>query len=181
MTDRKARSHPLLAALLTSSLALGLAGCGDDGDGDTSGSEASASEPAEETTTAPTEPTAEDSEAAELTGEEAEVGDTVATVFDSSVPFEDKVDLLEDGESHQADHEGYVTVADGVGGITVEATSVEIEGDTASVIYRVLFAGTETYSGLSLEVTRVDDAWMVPTTSFCGFLAAAQTPCSEAS
>lgn len=169
MTDRKARSHPLIAALLTSSLALGLAGCGDDGDGD-----ASASEPAEETTTAPTETTAEDSEA-------AEIGDTVATVFDSSVPFEDKVDLLEDGESHQADHEGYVTVADGVGGITVEATSVEIVGDTASVIYRVLFAGTETYSGLSLEVTRVDDAWMVPTTSFCSFLAAAQTPCSEAS
>ena len=103
----------------------------------------------------------------------------MATVFDSSVPFDDKVALIDDGEAHRADHEGYVAAADRVGGITVEPTDVVDNGDTATVTYRVLFAGTEAYADLSMDVTRIEGSWIVPTEAFCGFLASAQTPCAS--
>lgn len=169
----------ILASILAASLVLGFTACGDDSEDDAGGTgtdSATASEPADEETT---ETTAEPEEAtSELTGEEAEIGDLVATVFDSSVPFDDKVDLLEGGEDHRADHDGYVAAADGVGGITVEPTGVEIDGDAATVTYNVLFAGNEQYADLTMDVARVDDAWVVPTDAFCGFVAATGASCA---
>ena len=44
--------------------------------------------------------------------------------------------------------------------------------------YRVLFGGTEAYSDLTMDVTRFDGEWIVPTDAFCGFLASARTPCA---
>jgi iron complex transport system substrate-binding protein len=171
MTTRR----PLLPALTALALALALAACGDDDDtadaGDPTTTEATEAEAT--TTEAPPE------EAAGDEGEAGgEAGDVVATVFDSSVPFEDKAALIEGGEAHRADHDGYVAAADAVGGITVEATDVAPDGDTATITYRVLFGGNEAYSGLTMDVTRVDDAWVVPTDAFCGFLASARTPCA---
>lgn len=168
----------VLVSIVAASLVLTLAACGDDGDDDDASGSASASEPAgDEATETTGEPEAD---GAELTGEEAEIGDAFATVFDSSVPFDDKVALLEGGEAHREDHDGYVTAADGIGGITVEPTDVEIDGDTATVTYGVLFAGTEQYSDLTRDVTRVDGAWIVPTDSFCGFIAATGASCAGA-
>lgn len=165
----------ILASILAASLVLGFTACGDDSEDDAGGTgtdSATASEPADEEAT---ETTAEPEEA---TGEEAEISDLVATVFDSSVPFDDKVDLLEGGEDHRADHDGYVAAADGVGGITVEPTGVEIDGDAATVTYNVLFAGNEQYADLTMDVARVDDAWVVPTDAFCGFVAATGASCA---
>jgi iron complex transport system substrate-binding protein len=161
------RRHPVLAAALALPLLLGFVACGgdDDDDASTDTTEADAGDAATETTEA-------DAAADEAAGE------AVATVFDSSVPFDDKVALIEDGESHRADHEGYVAAADRVGGITVEPTDVAADGDAATVTYRVLFAGTEAYADLTVDVTRVDDAWVVPSDAFCGFLASARTPCA---
>ena len=53
-----------------------------------------------------------------------------------------------------------------------------VDGDTATVTYRVLFAGNEMYRDLTMDVTRVDGSWIVPTDAFCGFLASARTPCA---
>ena len=151
--------RPLVAALAVP-LVLGFVACGGDDDDE-------ATDAAAETTEAP----ADDS---------AVAGDVVATVFDSSVAFEDKVALIEDGEAHRADHEGYVAAAGQVGGITVQPTDVAADGDAATVTYRVLFAGTEAYADLSMDVTRVDGEWIVSTDAFCGFLASARTPCAGA-
>jgi iron complex transport system substrate-binding protein len=166
------RQHPFLATILTASLVL--AACGDDGSDDTT---EAAGDDSTETTAEPEDTDAPEAE--DTADAEAEVGDTVATVFDSSVPFDDKITLLEGGEAHRADHDAYVTAADAVGGITVEATDVAIEGDAATVTYAVLFGGTEAYADLTMDVTQVDGAWVVPTDAFCGFLASARTPCAE--
>ena len=166
MTARRPR---LLAALLTFPLLVGLAACGDDDD---SGDAAEATdETTPETTAAVADATDADS---------AVAGEVVATVFDSSVPFDDKLASIEGGEAHRADHDGYVTAATAVGGITVEPTDVAVDGDTATVTYRVLFADTEMYADLTVDVTRVDGEWIVPTDAFCGFLASARTPCAAA-
>jgi iron complex transport system substrate-binding protein len=164
MTIRRAA----VALAVAGSLAVGLAACGDDDDDTDSGAAT------ETTTTTVTE------EASSSSGDDP-AGEAVATVFDSSVPFEDKVALIEDGEAHRADHDGYVTAAEAVGGITVEPTDVAPSGeggDAATVTYRVLFGGNEAYSDLTMDVTRVDGEWIVPTDAFCGFLASARTPCA---
>jgi iron complex transport system substrate-binding protein len=165
----------LVALALAGSLVVGLGACGDDDDDTDSGA---ASETTETTESADTSDTTAAEDAS--SGDDA-AGEAVATVFDSSVPFDDKVALIEDGESHRADHDGYVAAAERVGGITVEPTGVAPsgEGDAATVTYRVLFGGTEAYSDLTMDVTQVDGEWIVPTDAFCGFLASARTPCAE--
>lgn len=172
MTIRKRPRAVALAALVLP-LALGLGACGDD-DGE---DDASAEETTSTTETTAAASDTEDEAAA--AGDEA-AGEAVATVFDSSVPFDEKVALVEGGEAHRADHDGYVAAADAVGGITVEPTDVAVDGDTATVTYRVLFGGNEAYSDLSMDVTQVDGAWVVPSTAFCDFLASARTPCASA-
>jgi hypothetical protein len=166
-----ARRHPLLAAALAPPLVLGLVACGGDDDDEATDAAADTTEAdgASETTETTEAPAEADADAA---------GEAVATVFDSSVPFDDKVALIDDGEAHRADHEAYVAAADRVGGITVEPTDVAADGGTATVTYRVLFAGTEAYADLSMDVTQVSGQWIVPTEAFCGFLASAQTPCA---
>jgi hypothetical protein len=163
------RRHSLLAAALALPLVLGFVACGGDDD-----DEATEADAATETTEAPADNAATGADDAD----DDAAGEVVASVFDSSVAFDDKVALIEDGESHRADHDGYVAAAEQVGGITVEPTDVAAEGDTATVTYRVLFAGTEAYADLTMEVTRVDGEWVVPSDAFCGFLASARTPCA---
>jgi iron complex transport system substrate-binding protein len=171
------RRTPLITFALAASLLVGLVGlaaCGDDDDDTDAGGDAETSETTEASGTSET--TAGESAA----GDDAAAGEAVATVFDSSIPFDDKVALIEGGESHRADHEGYVAAADAVGGITVEPTDVAPSGDSATVTYRVLFGGNEAYADLTMDVTRVDGEWVVPTDAFCGFLASARTPCAGA-
>jgi hypothetical protein len=170
------RRSSLVSLALAGALVVGLAACGDDDDDTDSGSAAETSATSESAAESSTTTAAESASA----GDDAAAGEAVATVFDSSVPFDDKVALIEDGESHRADHDGYVAAAEAVGGITVEPTDVAPSGDSATVTYRVLFGGNEAYSDLTMDVTRVDGEWIVPTDAFCGFLASARTPCAAA-
>ena len=172
------RPHVVLAAALTIPLVLGLGACSDDDGDEDAATDTTAADEAEATDTT-TEPEADGTEAdgRDLI-DDAAAGDLVATVFDSSIPFDDKVSLIEGGEAHRADHDGYVTAADAVGGITIDPTDVTVTGDTATVTYRVLFGGNEAYADLAMDVTRVEGSWIVPTDAFCGFLASARTPCA---
>jgi iron complex transport system substrate-binding protein len=178
MTPRQLRRPALLMALVLP-LALGLAGCGDGDDDEATADETE--EPADDTTT--TEAESADTTEADAGGDVADedaAGLAVQSVFDSTVAFDDKVASLEGGEAHRADHDAYVGAAGAVGGIAVEPTDVAVDGDTATVTYRVLFAGNEMYKDLTMDVTRVDGSWVVPTDAFCGFLASARTPCAGA-
>lgn len=172
-----------VAALAALALTVGLAACGDDEDdaaSDTSTSAASAPAADDTTTTSPeADPDNAEPAAVGIEGADAEaVAAVVATVFDPAIVFDDKLTLLEGGESLRASHDAYVAAAQAVGGVAAEATGVTVTGDAAEVTYRVLLAGTEAVSDLTMAATRVEGAWVIPTDDFCGFLAFAQTPCT---
>lgn len=128
--------------------------------------------------TEPAEATATTSGAtAELTGDEAAVAEVYQTVFDSTVPVADKVDLVEDGAALEPTLDEYATAAEMVGGIGVEVTSVSIDGDAAALTYDLTFAGTPQYDGLDGEVVRVDGGWTIARTEFCDFVGQARVSC----
>ena len=115
--------------------------------------------------------------APDLGPEEQAAATAFTTVFDSATPFDDKVPFLEDAESLRATNQAYAAAADGLGGIAVEPNAVLISGDGANVTYRVLFAGSEAYAGLTADLVRGADGWVVPKAAFCSFMASARTPC----
>lgn len=157
-----------------------LGACGDDSsDAAAEAASTTTSTPSADTSTSTTT-TSVPAEAGEATDPDADAAASAVTVvFDSSVPFDDKVALIEGGEAHRADHEAYLGAAEGVGGITLEATEVAVDGDRATVTYTILFAGSPVYEGQTIDVASVDGTWIVPTDSFCGFLASARTPCES--
>ena len=99
------------------------------------------------------------------------------TVFDSTVPFDDKVPYLEDAESLRDTNMEYASAAETMGGIALEPVAVTIEGDRAEVTYDILFGGTVTYSDLSGDAVLSDGVWMVSRDRFCGFMASARVSC----
>ena len=99
------------------------------------------------------------------------------TVFDSAVPFEDKIPYLEDAESLRDTNMEYASAAEDLGGIALEPVAVVIEGDHAEVTYDVLFGGSVTYSDLSGDAVLSDGVWMVSRDRFCSFMASARVSC----
>jgi iron complex transport system substrate-binding protein len=111
-----------------------------------------------------------------LSDEESAAADVYRTVFDSSLPADDKVALIEDGEALRPTIESYAAAGDAVGGIVLEPSAVTIDGSTAAVVYDVLFAGTPVYQ--DLDGSLVDDGgWKVTREEFCDFMAQARNPC----
>ena len=104
--------------------------------------------------------------------------DAWALVFDSKVEFSEKVPHLEDAASLESSNAAYSAAGEGLGGISLEPTAAEINGDEASITYNVLFGGTAAYEDLTGEIQRVNGAWTVSREAYCGFLASARTPCS---
>lgn len=104
--------------------------------------------------------------------------DAWAVVFDSSVDFADKAPHMEDAAALESSNDAYAASAAGLGGVSLEPTAVEINGDEATVAYNVLFGGTAAYTDLTGEIQRVNGTWTVSREVYCGFLASARTPCS---
>ena len=99
------------------------------------------------------------------------------TVFDSAVPFDDKIPYLEDAESLRDTNTQYEDAARNFGGIALEPVAVVVEADRAEVTYDVLFGGTVTYSNLSGDAVMIDGVWKVSRDRFCGFMASARVNC----
>ena len=143
------------------------------------------------TTTTPPEPRSE--EAGSLpadepvsAGEPASGGDGAAeeavelaylTVFDSEVPFDEKLPFLEDAEQLRSTFESYADAAERFGGISLEPTSVVINGDEADVTYDVLFGGSAAYSDMSGDAVLREGVWMVTRARFCAFMSSARVSC----
>jgi hypothetical protein len=101
------------------------------------------------------------------------------TVVDSSRSFDEVAPFLEDPEALRPTIEAYPAAADVVGGITATVTSVTIDGDTATVLYTVSFAGVEApYGELEATLTRVDGNWIVPTDEYCAVQSYARNDCA---
>jgi iron complex transport system substrate-binding protein len=194
------RTIPILTALL-----LTLAACGGDDDAeatvpDTTVAETTVPETTVAETTLPattlpattvpettppatTEPSgssdsnSSDSAAVALDADQQAAADAWSTVFDSAVPFADKAALVEDADALQATIEGYTTLGETMGGVTLVPTAVTVEGDTATITYDVMFGGTAAYEDVEGAINRVDGVWIVPRSEFCGFMAQARNAC----
>ncbi|MET0326733.1 MAG: hypothetical protein ABW219_16060 [Ilumatobacteraceae bacterium] len=104
---------------------------------------------------------------------------TWATAFDSSLGYDDKNAVIADAEALRPTIEAYTPAGEMVGGITLEPTNVVISGDTATITYKVLFAGTpQAYPDLEGTLQRVEGAWVVNREEFCGFMTMARNPCT---
>lgn len=114
---------------------------------------------------------------AELTGDEAAVAEVYKTVFDSTIPVADKLDLVEDGAELESTLDEYATAGEMVGGIGLEVTDVAIDGEVAALTYDLTFAGTPQYDGLDGEVVSVDGEWTIARTEFCDFVGQARVSC----
>ena len=115
-------------------------------------------------------------------GEDPDVDAILAayrTVFDSSVPFEDKISYLEDAENLRATNAEYQEAAENFGGIALEPVAIVVEGDRAEVTYDVLFGGSVAYPELSGDAILVDGTWMVSRDRFCGFMSSARVRCPD--
>lgn len=147
--------------------------------------------PSTTSSTTPPEPRSEeaDSQPADeqvSTGEPAAGGDGAAeeavelaylTVFDSEVPFDEKLPYLEDAEQLRSTFESFADTAERFGGISLEPTSVAIDGGEAEVTYDVLFGGSVAYSDLSGDAVLRDGVWMVTRGRFCAFMSSARVSC----
>lgn len=99
------------------------------------------------------------------------------TVFDSEVPFDEKLPFLEDAEQLRSTFESYADAAERFGGISLEPTSVVINGDEADVTYDVLFGGSAAYSDMSGDAVLREGVWMVTRARFCAFMSSARVSC----
>lgn len=143
------------------------------------------------TTTTPPEPRSEEAGSLPAVeqvsdGEPAAGGDGAAeeavelaylTVFDSEVPFDEKLPFLEDAEQLRSTFESYADAAERFGGISLEPTSVVINGDEADVTYDVLFGGSAAYSDMSGDAVLREGVWMVTRARFCAFMSSARVSC----
>lgn len=141
-----------------------------------------AAEPTTEavTTTAVTETTIAPSTtaAAEPAGEETEaVLLAYRTVFDSRIPFEDKLPYLEDAAELREVIDEYAASAENFGGISLDPTAVQIDGDVAEVTYNVMFGERAVYTDLTGNAVLVDGAWTVTRERFCTFMSSARVSC----
>ena len=98
-------------------------------------------------------------------------------VFDSSADFADKAPHLQGSDALEDANSAYMQGASRFGGFKLEPTAVEIDGDTATVTYNVLFGDAVQYTDQTGTLTLIDGVWQVSRSEYCGFLASARTPC----
>ena len=176
MTTRSlARRTAALA--LVALVPLAAAACGGDDDDEASADTTEAADESTETTAAEDE--AGGGEGVDASDpDEAAVAEAWTTVFDSTVTADAKAPFLEDPTAAAPTLAAYATTGEMMQGITLEPSDVTIDGDTATVTYDILFAGTAAYEDQTGEVANVDGTWKITTEQFCSFMATARTPCA---
>jgi hypothetical protein len=113
-------------------------------------------------------------------GEDPEVDAIVlayTTALDSVLGFEDKAPFIEDSADLEDTVTQYNANGEFVGGIGVLPLEVVIDGDTAEIVYQILFAGNPSYSPQSGSAVKVDDTWQVTREAFCALMVLAQGGC----
>jgi hypothetical protein len=132
------------------------------------------------TTSTTSAPTTTTTMAGIVPGEDPAVDAVVVaytTVFDSESTYEEKAQYLDDSSGLEDTVQRYFDTGELTGRVTVEATAVEIDGDTATITYTILFGGAPTYADQKGEAFRGQDNWLVPREVFCALMASARVGC----
>lgn len=131
-------------------------------------------------TTSTTTTTTTEAPAGIVPGEDADVDAIVLafqTAFDTTSDFAAKAPFIDDPSGLEDTVAKYLATGESVGGIAVEPIAVTIDGDTAAVVYDLLFSGNPTYPGLTGTAVKTDAGWQVPRTVFCSLMSSARVGC----
>ena len=171
------------AVMAVAVMALVVAACGGSGD----------DEATPETTAAPTTTTTQ----APATTQAADAGDAgeaesfipsgdpeidaVATAymvaFDSTTDYETKLPHVEDLTGLEDTVARYMEQGESMGGVTIVIKDVVINGDSADVLYDLMFNERPIYPDLPGTAMLTADGWKVPRGEFCGMMSSARVPC----
>ncbi len=105
------------------------------------------------------------------------IAEAYRVVFDSATTFEEKAPFITDVAGLEETVTKYTAAGDDVGGITLQADRIGIEGDDARVIYSFLFAGNAAYSNLEGEAVLTEDGWQISREFFCKIMVLARVGC----
>ncbi len=115
-------------------------------------------------------------------GEDADVDAVVLTyeiVFSSETAYDEKAPYIDDPTGLEQTVADYQEIGKSMGGVELAPKSVTINGDTADVMYDLLFGGTPTYPDLTGDAVLIDDTWKVTRDMFCAMMASARVGCPE--
>ena len=166
------------AVLALAAMSLIVAACGGSGD-DEAATETTAA-PATTTTVAPTTTTTEAVEATFIPSGDPEM-DAVAmafmVAFDSTTDYEAKLPFVEDVTGLEDTIARYMDQGETMGGVTVAIKDVVIDGESAEVLYDLMFNNRPTYPDQSGTALLTADGWKIPRAAFCSLMASARVPC----
>ena len=132
------------------------------------------------TTVPPATPTTAAEPAGIVPGADPEVDAIVEAytiAFDSESDFATKAPYIEDPTGLEETVAKYLETGETFNGVSVVATAVTIEGETATVAYDLYFGGNPTYPDLSGTAVKTADGWKVPRTDFCSLMRSARVGC----
>ena len=135
------------------------------------------------TTTPPATTTTVADDGGIVLGEDADVDAVVLAyeiVFSSETTYDEKAPYIVDPEGLEQTVVQYQETGESMGGVELAPTSVTIRGDTADVIYDLLFGGTPTYPDLTGDAVLIEDTWKITREMFCAMMASARVGCPEA-
>lgn len=115
-----------------------------------------------------------------VAGEDEDVDAIVlayTVVFDSTTSYEEKAPYVVDFEGLESTVTAYAEAGAAMGGISLSADEVGIDGDNARVIYSFLFAGNPAYSDLEGSAVRTDAGWQISREFFCNIMTSARVGC----
>ena len=98
-------------------------------------------------------------------------------VFSSETTYDEKAPLIDDPSGLEETVLSYQETGESMGGVSLVARKITVDGDTAKVIYDFLFGGTPTYPDLTGDAVRVEGTWKVSRTMFCSIMASARVGC----
>jgi len=98
-------------------------------------------------------------------------------VFSSKTTFDEKAPLIDDPSGLEETVLKYQETGESMGGVSLVATKITVEGDIATVIYDFLFGGTPTYPDLTGDAVLVDGTWKISRTMFCSIMGSARVGC----
>lgn len=114
-------------------------------------------------------------------GEDADadaIVDLFAVAFDSETTFAEKAPLIDDPAGLEPTVEAYKAAGESFGGIFLEVTATGIDGDSAGVMYDLLFGGSPFQSGQMGEAVNNDGQWQVTREYFCSIMELARVDCA---
>ena len=136
--------------------------------------------PSTTTTVAPTTTTT--AAAGIVPGEDPDVDAIVlayTVAFDSVSDFEAKAQYIDDPSGLEDTVAQYLITGETMGGIGVEVSEVTVEGDTATLIYDLLFNDNPTYPDLTGRAVLTDAGWQIPRSAFCSLMSSARVGCPD--